>query len=153
MGRMAEGSLQEYLLNSRKNISEGIDTRASINAHHSESTSSSAGNNSNNNKQHSGEVASSKSSNLNRTRVAGVLWISNARLLCVVMALDLMIVSVQVCRAISVSECPLHGQSMALHTKLLLQITVVGFPTTTNRLKCGQPTSMWYRQGNCLSEA
>lgn len=36
------------------------------------------------------------SSNLNRTKVAGLFWVSNARLLCCIMALDLMMTSVQV---------------------------------------------------------
>lgn len=35
-------------------------------------------------------------SNLNRTKVAGLFWVSNARLLCCIMALDLMMTSVQV---------------------------------------------------------
>ena len=35
---------------------------------------------------------------INRTRLVGGLWISNSRLLCLVMALDLMTMTVQVCR-------------------------------------------------------
>lgn len=38
----------------------------------------------------------SKNTNLNRTRIGGGLWISNSQLLCLVMALDIMTMSVQV---------------------------------------------------------
>lgn len=38
----------------------------------------------------------STKNNNNRTRIAGHFWVSNARLLCLIMALDLMTMSVQV---------------------------------------------------------